>query len=455
MPAERSPRPAQTLQEISAQTLQEPLESGDPRYVDVSAGRGTRELRKMRLCIEDHRARDGRYAKIAFTGHRGAGKSTELLRLEHDLSDRFTCLHLFVDENLIRDCDYTDLLLWLVDAVVRRFADDGLPLKQRDVESVVQWFAEKTLEDVSAVKAEIIGEVELEGQAKLGWWVTSLRLLARIKSRIQGNVEQRKVIRQTLQNYSRDLVNRVNTLLDQAQNALEEANKAPDMLIVQDNLDRLPEEVCRRLFFQNGDLLKQLRAHVIFTVPIAMILAPWNIGTVFENRFTMPMIKISNPNNEAYRPGIDALVRLVAARAEVEAVFTSSEIVAFLAAMSGGSVRDLLRLLNYAQLEARTDGKTQIDQASAEAAVKELRIDFERLLIPRHVYFPLLREIHQTKADWDSPEQKADAASVKQQREFFSELLLNGSVLEYNGDRSWYDVHPIVQRIDAFNDNAE
>ncbi|QNT71014.1 hypothetical protein [Defluviicoccus vanus] len=454
MPAEGHPRPAQTLQEISAQTLQEPLKSGDPRYADVSAGRGTRELQKMRLCIEDHRARDNRYAKIAFTGHRGAGKSTELLRLEHDLGDRFTCLHLFVDENLIRDCDYTDLLLWMVDAVVDRFASDRHPLKQQHVESV-EWFAEKTLEDTSTVKAEIAAEMELKGQTKADWWVASLRLLARIKSRIQGNIEQRKVIRQTLQNYGRELVDRVNILLDQAQNALEKANKAPDLLIVQDNLDRLPEEVCRRLFFQNGDLLKQLRAHVIFTVPIAMILAPWNIGTVFENRFTMPMIKISNLDNEAYQPGIDALVRLVAARADVDAVFTSNDIVAFLARMSGGSVRDLLRLINYAQLEARTDGKTQIDQASADAAVKELRIDFERLLIPRHVYFPLLREIHQTKADWESPEQKTDATSVKQQREFFSELLLNGSVLEYNGDRSWYDVHPIVQRIDTFNDNAE
>jgi hypothetical protein len=32
------------------------------------------------------------------------------------------------------------------------------------------------------------------------------------------------------------------------------------------------------------------------------------------------------------------------------------------------------------------------------------------------------------------------------------ELLQNGSVLEYDGGCSWFDVHPVVQEIPVFQD---
>ena len=35
-------------------------------------------------------------------------------------------------------------------------------------------------------------------------------------------------------------------------------------------------------------------------------------------------------------------------------------------------------------------------------------------------------------------------------RQFFSQLLFNGAVLEYNGADSWYDVHPVIEDIDGF-----
>lgn len=445
-------RRATTLKEIAAQSSLEPLQSGDPRYVEMHDGRGSRALKKMRTCLRGYDASQNRYAKVAFTGHRGCGKSTELLRLEHDLADEFTCLHLYVDENLIRDCDYTDLMLWLTDALVQRLAGEGVALPPSTVEDVAEWFAEKTLEDVESAKAEIATELKAEAQAKWGVFGTSLKLLARIKARLQGNIEKRTVIRQTLQNYSRDLIDRVNRLLDITQTELEKQGRRPDLLIVQDNLDRLPVDVGRRLFFDHGDLLKQLHAHVIFTVPIAMVMAPWDIGTVFFNNFTMPMVKVRNRDGTLHSSGIDALKRLVAARADPQAVFDQPDaLLPRLAEASGGSVRDLLRLLNDAQLEARTDDKTQIDVASVEAAIKNMRIDFERLLLPIEAYFPILRRLHETKLSWQSPDKALDAAEVKAEKEFFSQLLFNGTVLEYNGDCNWYDVHPIVQRIEAFH----
>lgn len=99
---------------------------------------------------------------------------------------------------------------------------------------------------------------------------------------MKGDVERRTTVRQRLRNSGNELVDQVNLLVDHATAKLKEKGRPHELLIVQDDLDRLPSEVARRLYFDHGDMLKQLRAHLIFTVPIAMVLAPWPIGTVFE-----------------------------------------------------------------------------------------------------------------------------------------------------------------------------
>jgi len=444
-------RPATSLQEISARATLEPLASGDPRYVDMADGRASRALRQMRLHIEDHDAEQLRYAKVAFTGHRGCGKSTELLRMEHDLAGRFTCVHLYVDENLVRDCEYSDLLLWLVESLFESFKRSDLNPPDDLVKGVANWFAEKSLEEVEAVKGQVQAEIGAEASAG----IFGLKLIARIKAMVQGNIEQRRLIRLKLQSYGSQLVERVNDLLDWGQKALVKQGKRPDILIIQDNLDRLPVDVGRKLFFDNGDLLKRLRAHMIFTHPIAMVLAPANIGAVFENCFTMPMVKVQHRDGRSCKEGIEALIDLIKRRASIEQVFTDAKVARYLVILSGGSVRDLLRLLNYSQLEARTDGKSIIDQESAERAVKRLRIDFERLLIPSNVYFPLLADVHRNKDVATAAGEGVDANSAQAARDFFSELLFNGTVLEYNGDRNWYDVHPVVREIEAFRNAVD
>jgi len=110
----------------------------------------------------------------------------------------------------------------------------------------------------------------------------------------------------------------------------------------------------------------------------------------------------------------------------------------------------LMRLVEYAQLSARADEKTKIDGASAAEAVKKLRLNFERLLIPGQVYYPLLAQVHRTKGDGLTAEPQTKPDDVKAAREFFSQLFFNGSVLEYNGDKTWYDVHPAIYEIEEF-----
>lgn len=67
---------AETLTEVAAQTIVEPLAPDDPRYVDLRGGRGTTDLRQMRIHLEDQNADQNQFGKVTFVGHRGSGSTT-------------------------------------------------------------------------------------------------------------------------------------------------------------------------------------------------------------------------------------------------------------------------------------------------------------------------------------------------------------------------------------------
>ena len=382
--------PVKSLSQVASAFDVQPLQFGDPRYVDITAGRDSDQLAHLRRCLLEYGEQDGRFAKIAFAGHRGSGKSTELLRLEHDLSDGFTSLHLEAENRLRQDYDYTFFFLWLADELARKFVDDGMPLGNKLVDDVANWFAEVTLVDLTTVKSQIEVEAEASTEGKAGFYWFSLKLLARLKSMVLGSVERRTEIRQRLENRSSELVDRVNQLLDEARIVLKAANRPANLLIVVDNLDRLEPEAIEPLFFRNGDFLKLPRAHLIYTVPIATVVAPNRISQVFEQNFTFPLVKVRDQGGKRFSRGIDALVKLIEHRADLDEVFTSEEGDPDLAELSGGSVRDLMRLVQHATRSALLHGKSKIDKPSVTAAALNLQQEFERMLIPGGVYYPLL-----------------------------------------------------------------
>jgi hypothetical protein len=447
--------PAQTLVE-AAQFLQlEPLRHDSRLYQDLGSARATKELTKLDLHLRNAAQARGAFVKAAFVGNRGSGKSSYLLHLAHELERQvlFTPLHIFLDPSLESDCDYSDLLLWMVDEVAHSFEKRGHPVDDSELSKVTVWFAETTIEKTTDWKKEI--GLEASAETKGGYGIPgifSLKLLARLKSMIVGSETTRKQIRQGLQNYANELRDRINTFFDHARTILKKAGKPDRLLIVQDNLDRLKRDTARQLFENGGDILIALRADLVYTAPIALSLAPYDIRHVFGHVFTMPNVKVRLRNGKAHKPGIDGLLALIGRRLELALVFESEKVARFLAEKSGGSVRDLIRLLDDAQLEAQVDGKVRVDMAAARAALKKLSVNFIRFLKPSSVYFPILAEIHRTKQEFSITPGEITKARIAEAREFFGEMIGNGTVLEYNGDDSWYGIHPAVCETSQFKD---
>ncbi len=110
-----------------------------------------------------------------------------------------------------------------------------------------------------------------------------------------------------------------------------------------------------------------------------------------------------------------------------------------------------MRMVSFSANSARANGSEIIDQAAAEEAIKDMRLDLERLLIPRQIFYPLLANIHRTKRDWFGEDEHLDVEKLEICQQMFRQLLFNGIVAEYNGDHSFFDVHPVALEISGLN----
>jgi hypothetical protein len=85
--------PARTLRDVTRNCDEDaPLASGDPRWQDLSPARGDHAAQALLKELEWRPA--DRFVHAALVSHRGAGKSTEILRVTDRLADGYECVYL-------------------------------------------------------------------------------------------------------------------------------------------------------------------------------------------------------------------------------------------------------------------------------------------------------------------------------------------------------------------------
>lgn len=136
-----------------------PLQPGDPAYVDCRSVRGDEDV------LEDlgrtvRRSRDLTYQ--LYSGYRGSGKTTELLRLKKDLENRGHVVVYFAADEAdlsVQDAQYTDILLACTRHLLRG-------LKEADPAPILNWLKAR-LQDLKDVMLTEINVDQVNLQALL------------------------------------------------------------------------------------------------------------------------------------------------------------------------------------------------------------------------------------------------------------------------------------------------
>lgn len=210
-------------------------------------------------------------------------------------------------------------------------------------------------------------------------------------------------------------------------------------LIIFDNLDRVPPDVGRHLFFDYASQIQELNCTIIYTVPISVIYSGQNLSNSFNSPNIVPMVNIYQFERDRcdldyVEEGLEAVASMIERRVEIAAVFGSRQQLIDLAKASEGHIRQLMQLMRTACLTASTRNHDKITDEDITYAVKQEQFNFERFIPTPH--YLVLAQVCLTK----------DITKD----EVGQRLLFNTSALEYNGNSRWNYINPLVKQSDAF-----
>jgi len=402
-----------------------PLEDvNDTRYVDLTAVRGGESLVKS-IAYAIERTRSPNFHQQLVTGHRGSGKSTEFFQLKARLENHgYFVVYLDVGETLdLGDISYLDILIGIAKAIVGELEAAGIDLNENLLTEVLAWLAEKTI--ITERNAESEGKVS----ANLGL-AANIPFLAKALAEATGHIKsgskRREEIRTVLERELSLLIERLNTLIDDARTRLQRQGYK-DLVVIVDQLEKMAYRTNKdgtsnhkELFVHHAGQLKSLHCHIIYTVPIDLIFNV-NLGDAFGSNasFIIPMVNLKDSL------GNEKLREVIAHRINIEQVFSQQELVDKLIEMSGGSLRDLMRLVRLAC--QNTD--EIIESTDVDRAIRALIREYDRLVKEDDIQ--LLKRVNETK--------RLDGS--------FADLLGLRVIHEYRNGDTWYDLHPAVRAI--------
>ncbi len=412
-------------------------------YVDLSSVRKTEAIEGVSTTLDLLEPKES--ATILFTGHRGCGKTTELKRIEDTWKDDYFTIYLQADKELdINDARYTDLYLVIIKQVEYELRKLGLKLDAKLLNDFEDWFKDITKETEETVEKSVSLTGTLEGGAEVPFLA---KLWVKLLAQIKGSNKHKKTIRETLEQDISRLKADINLLLRDGIDKL--SKKFPNykgILIIFDNLDRVPPNVGNHLFFEYAAQLQELNCVIIYTVPISVLYSEKHLSNVFDSPNIVPMVNIYNLERQKIdldynEEGLNAVASLIEKRVNIEAVFQSREHLLELAKASGGHVRQLMLMMRNACRTAITRGRDRIHSEDVIYTVKQEQFNFERSIPLEH--YPILAQVARTKD--------------LEKNEIGEKMLYNTSVLEYNGNSRWNYINPVVRQSDAFQqalDNA-
>ena len=239
-----------------------------------------------------------------------------------------------------------------------------------------------------------------------------------------------------------DLILHCNLIVEEIKKQLHTIQKSNIIIIVED-LEKVPLDITEKLFFNYSRQLTSIACSFIYTFPISLVFNPmYNIIIQeFDGHQVLPMIKVHNKEWKDFKPGVRTILNIIDRRIDKTRDLIPPELLKNFIRMSGGSLRDLFRMLNLAAANALDYKKERIEEIDYKYSVDQLKNDFyntisyneKNQMTPRD-YYDLLVKCHNDK----EKKPMNDRGML--------DLRHNMCVLGYNSE-SWYDVHPVVKEI--------
>ncbi|MDZ8028193.1 MAG: ATP-binding protein [Nostoc sp. SerVER01] len=413
-------------------------------YIDFSSVRGGDIIGKLKQKITFFKPNEA--TCTLFTGHIGCGKSTELLRLQAELEKSdFHVVYFESSEDLeMTDVDIADVLL----AIARRVSQslDKITLEEPTrFNGLLQGAWNVLNSEVTGAKVKLggvdVGVSSDKEKLSLAFGI------GEITTKMKSDPTLRAKLNQYLAPQKTNLLEAINReLLEPAIAKLKQQGKQ-GLVVIVDNLDRIDNRVKawgrpqqEYLFVDQGEFLTKLNCHLIYTMPLSLKFS--NDYGMLTQRFpedpkVLPMVPVQWPDGSVHEQGMALIKQMVLARAfpdlqaderlhKITEIFDNPATLDRLCRLSGGHVRDLLRLLNTWIMEEMA---LPLSRETLDQVVRARR---NEMMMPiSDDEWQLLRHVKQKKKVSDD--------------QGYQKLIRSRFVFEYrDSGESWFDVNPIL-----------
>lgn len=407
----------------------EPLKVDDARYVATSRARAEKFQQTFFRTFgyygdtKPFAPRDNS-RPVLFFGHRGCGKSTELNRMCDALKDpeRYWVVQVDLAEQIdLNNVRYSDVWLAVVQKLLENVKEARIAPENVVLTGFMNWFSERVV--TKETFGELSGELraELNAQGGIPGLIT---LLGRLTGLVKAGSTYRDSLRTTVRNSYGDFVRHLNMLIDDLTKKVQKQNLGKEILFIIDGADRFYTDDWRKFFVEDAPQLVQIKSISVYAAPLALKYSKYKLD-LFDH-IVLPMVKLYEfelpPKKRV--DAFNAMRQIILKRCHY-GLFESIDVLDCLIHYAGGHLRDMLRLLNYACIEADSD---IIGASDVSEATKRLAADYRSWLRVEH--YPVLAEfeIH--------PDNEGTTETI-------DDLVEGGALLEYNNG-SVRRPHPVL-----------
>jgi hypothetical protein len=357
--------------------------------------------------------------KFFFSGHRGCGKSTELLHLlgNPEIQKKYWPINFSIREEAdIIDIDFRDVLLAIGSRLFREYRKKGGKLPEQLLKELHSWKG-KVEKEVSTILDGRVANVEI------GASIDAFFASAGLKMKLEPAT--RVVLRQVVETDITGLIAIINHIAA----AIYTTERLIPLVLI-DDMDKPSLERARAIFHDRREIMMQPNCAIVYTVSSALFYSK-EFDSIRDQALFLPNIYLHPPMDRGrhHEAGYRLLSQFVHLRMSPDLI----EDAALDAAVtySGGVFRELARIIRTAIGRARRRKATKLDASDVEWAATEIRNEYRRILDKEDL--KLLKSV--------------SANNRLEYTERMRPLLQLLALLEYRDGENWCDVHPVLRKL--------
>ena len=432
---------AYKLEEVdNAVRLDVPINSEHEFFTDFKDVRGDFEDRMIYKSFNvnpktftfNEVANRGNNTLLFLAGMRGSGKTTELTKYAEKMhnKDCFFCVTCNLDDALdMNDLEYMDILIFQMERLFEEAQKAKLKIHEEIIGSLQKWFMERIEEANRSIKRE--NGFEIEVKAETPSFFSFLKLTGKLKSNLSGSKENAEKIRTVFKNNFTDFAKKINEFIATINIQLRDENLAKELLFIIDGMEKTSTpEIRRKLVLGEFERIKQINVNTIFTLPIELMAESSRLMQRNEV-VSFPFVKLREKDGTICEEAVTRFETFTYKRIDKALFDSTDDVVRHAILYSGGSPREYLRVLQFANMYADED-KGLIDMAALERGVKKLAAKTSQYITEEDLtLLKKLKEANETQtpipygAEWQ-------------------DLLEKLIILEYN-DGTYKRVNPVVE----------